>query len=302
MGQAANNTNPDNNNNNPDNNNTITSSQTDMYSVLGPDRIDMFYDDGVIYGYDPKYIRKPSSENTRDQLSGEKEKVVVVMDDDDEEEKEEEEEEQEERLLEEERLQAEGADEEEEVYHGGPKPFDEANYPLHFFYEHYFAQFPMDNTPQDTDSDYSASRADENDSDNDEDKPAGATHTHTHTMTHKRKAQGWVQPPVKKSRLDQRTRVRPSRLEDVGDVEDVESAEGGEGLQQHHDQDQSAAATVSMQRSGESFEKYQQRMRWDRELEAMKASSLNNAKESNPNKVKLNKKELDAVHLRHREN
>ncbi|KAF9547296.1 hypothetical protein EC957_008645 [Mortierella hygrophila] len=69
MVQAANDTNPDNNNNNnnnPDDNNTITSSQTDLYSVLGPDRVDMFYDDGVIYGYDPKYIRKPSSENARD--------------------------------------------------------------------------------------------------------------------------------------------------------------------------------------------------------------------------------------------
>jgi len=294
MVQAANNTNPDNNNNNPNSNSTITSSQTDLYSVLGPDRVDMFYDDGVIYGYDPKYFRKTSSENARDQLSGEKGKVVVMDD-------EEEEEEQEERLLEEERLQAEGADEEEEVYHDGPKPFDEANYPLHFFYEHYFAQFPKDKTLQDTDSDYSASSANEDDSDNDEDKPTGAAHTHTPIMTRRRKAQEWVQPPVKKSRLDQRTRVRPSRLEDVGDVEDVESAEGGEGLQQHHDQDQSTAATASMQRSGESFEKYQQRMRWDRELEAMKASSLNKAKESNPNKVKLNKKELDAVHLRHKE-
>ncbi|KAG0058569.1 hypothetical protein BGZ90_004891 [Linnemannia elongata] len=285
MAQAANNI-------NPDNNNTITSSQTDLYSVLGPDRVDMFYDDGVIFGYDPKYLGNLSSENAREQ--GERHKVVVVMD-------EEEEEEQEEPLLEEERLQAEGADEEEEVYHDGPKPFDETNYPLHFFYERYFTQFPGDNTLQDTDSDYSASSADEEVSDNDGDKPAGAAHTHTPTVTGRRKAQGWVRPSAKKSRLDQRTRVRPGRLENFETVDDVESAEGGEGLQQPQDQDQSTAATASIQRSGETFEKYQQRMRWDRELEAMKASFLRKAQESNPNKVKLSKKELDAVHLRHRE-
>ncbi|KAF9577840.1 hypothetical protein BGW38_006697, partial [Lunasporangiospora selenospora] len=200
-----------------------TISQTDLYSVLGPGRVDRFYADGCLFGYDSNYLGEPSIGNSRDRPPGENENGIIVED---------EQEVQEERLIEEET----GArningpipgedDEEEKVYHDGPRPFDETNYPLHFFYEHYFAQFPVDNTTNDTDSDYSDSSEDDEEEE-EEDTTAETTHIHTSA---KRKAHGCSHLSVKRSRLDQCTRSRPRWLDDTEDVEE---------LQQHRDQDQ----------------------------------------------------------------
>ncbi|KAF9149114.1 hypothetical protein BGX20_006133, partial [Mortierella sp. AD010] len=147
-------------------NNTVNVSQTDLYSVLGPDRIDRFYTDGCLFGYDSDYLGEPSSGNVQGRLPGEKEKEVLIVDELDE---------QDEQLIADERdfnrpVPEEGdrEEEEEEEHHGGPKPFNESNYPLHFFYERYFAQFPMDNSMEDIDSDYSNSSDDEEDEEDEE--------------------------------------------------------------------------------------------------------------------------------------
>ncbi|KAF9167117.1 hypothetical protein BGX20_011699, partial [Mortierella sp. AD010] len=280
-------------------NNAVTVSQTDLYSVLGPGRIDQFYTDGCLFGYDPDYLGEPSSGNVQGWLPGEKEKEALIVDEQDE---------QDEKLLADEGnfsgpIPEEGDREEEvveEEYHGGPKPFNESNYPLHFFYERYFAQFPMDNTTEDTDSDYSNSSDDEEDEE-DEENSTEVTHTYTSIMTGKRKLRKRTQPLAKRSRLDQRTTARPRQVEDVESVEDMEGADGVEELQRFQDQEQLTPKTTLMQRLGETYEKFLQRKRLDQEFEAMKVNFLKKAKESNPNKVRLTKKELDIIHLKRKE-
>ncbi|KAG0024081.1 hypothetical protein BGZ80_006090 [Entomortierella chlamydospora] len=52
-------------------NNTVTISQTELYSVLGPGRIDQFYTDGCLFGYDPDYLGEPSYGNVQGPLPDE---------------------------------------------------------------------------------------------------------------------------------------------------------------------------------------------------------------------------------------
>ncbi|GJJ72541.1 hypothetical protein EMPS_04899 [Entomortierella parvispora] len=251
---STNDTNDASNNNNNIILNANSSNHTDFYSVLGADRVEPFYVEGSLYGYEDG-IRAGSP--PRDETA-----TTDPLDE------------------------------------TGPRELNESNYPLNFFYERYFEQFPMDDTTLDTSSSYSSSA--EDDSENDNSAIISPESDRVQRLKRKiRKDQHTSLRCAPRSRLSLRTTVSRLHVDDTGDTEDED--EHGIDVQLLGD-NQGRLMTDSgtpKRWAGEAYDDYVERVRWDQEFYVKLEQHLQKVRVSEPARAKLTELETHVIRLEH---